>query len=401
MPPVSLGVLNRFRRQEPRPDRALRRAVEACDPLAFHRTLPGYCPTPLVSLPGQARRLGLREVLVKDEAHRLGLNAFKVLGASYAVYRFLRRQWEDRQSAPFGDTLALTPEQRRFFEGATLCTATDGNHGRAVAWSARVVGLPAVIYLPAGSATARVENIRREGARAEVIDGGYDDAVRQIRNDAAARGWQIISDTAWPGYTEIPAWIQAAYTTLFRELEQTLARPGEPGVDAVIVQGGVGALAAGAAWHYAEQYGARRPRLICVEPVGAACLLASARSPKGTPVPAGNPAPTIMAGLNCREVSVAAWPLIRDTFDAFVAIEDDYAVEAMNRYYRPEPGDPRIIAGESGAAGLAALLALCADPALADLRSALGLGPASRVLLLNTEGATDPVGFARAVGAQP
>lgn len=395
---MSEYVINRFRRDEPEWNEGMWEAFRDADPLAFHRTLPGYVPTPLVNRAGLARQLGVGSIFVKDEAYRLGLNAFKVLGASYAVYRYLQEMWEGLTEQPFGERLALTAKQRERLDWVTFCTATDGNHGRAVAWAAKTVGLPAVIYMPGDSVPARVENIRNEGAQVEVIEGSYDDAVERMKADARANGWTMISDTSWRGYTLIPTYIQAAYSTMFREMEELVHGPEEPGVDVVFVQGGVGALAAGAAWYYGRRYGEVRPKLVCVEPVDAACLLESARSTEGATVAATGKLQSIMAGLNCGRVSHVAWPLIRDTFDAFVAIEDRYAVEAMRRYYYAEDGDPRVVSGESGAAGLAALMAVREDSALAEVRDHLGIGPGARVLLLNTEGATDPAGFERAVG---
>ncbi len=395
-------VINPFRQASPAGGHSLVGACADNDPLTFHRTLPGYTPTPLVSLPGLARELGVGEILVKDESHRLGLNAFKVLGASWAVYRYLKARWESETGQPFGDTLTLTPAQRAHFGDLTLSTATDGNHGRGVAWTARTLGLRAVIYMPRGTVPARVLNIRRENATVEVIDGTYDDAVEKIKADSARNGWQIVSDTSWPGYDQIPGWIQAAYTSMFREMETVIHAPDDPMVDLVFLQGGVGALAAGAIWYYVGRYGARRPNLVCLEPTDAACLLESARTPDGSPAVSRGKLTSIMAGLNCGVPSAIAWPIVRDATDLFVAMEDSYAWEAMRRYYHPAvdnngTADPRITSGESGAAGLAALLALLQADDLAPAREFLGLSPASRILLLNTEGATDPEGFARTI----
>lgn len=395
-------VINPFRLGTPAWNQSLVAAFSASDPLPFHRSLPGYAPTPLVQLPGLAHALNVGEILIKDEAHRLSLNAFKVLGASWAIYSHLKTRWESETGQPFGDTLALTPAQRAHFDGLTIATATDGNHGRGVAWTARTLGLRAVIYMPRDTVPARVENIRRENATVEVIDGTYDDAVEKIKADSARHGWQIISDTSWPGYDQIPQWIQAAYTTMFREMESAIHAPDDPLIDLVFLQGGVGALAAAAIWYYVNRYGSRRPKIVCLEPVDAACLLESARTPDGSSTVARGRLTSIMAGLNCGVPSTIAWPIIRDTTDLFIAIEDSYAREAMRRYYYPAADsngktDSRIISGESGAAGLAALLALLHADDLAPAREFLHLGPTSRILLLNTEGDTDPEGFARTV----
>ncbi len=369
--------------------------------LGFHRTLPGYRPTPLIELPGLARRLGLGAVYVKDEAHRFGLNAFKVLGASYALMRMLKDTWETSTGQPFGDMLQLKPDQRQKLGQIVVTTATDGNHGRAVAWSARKIGLKSVIYVPRDTVPARIDNIQREEAEVRVVDGAYDDAVEQCKADAAAGGWQIISDTSWPGYTVIPGWIQSAYTTIFREMENDLHQPHNAGVDMVFVPAGVGALAAAAGWYYSSRYGGGRPKLLSVEPTEAACLLASARDAHGEPTAAAGKLETVMAGLNCGRPSIAAWPFIRDTFDVFLGIGDRFALEGMRTAWAPTDDDPQIVSGESGAATLGALLALTSQDSLAGARQRAGLGSRTRVLLLNTEGATDPDNFERIVGEKP
>jgi diaminopropionate ammonia-lyase len=365
--------------------------------LDFHRSLPGYEATPLRQLPDLAFRLGLGAIFVKDEAKRFGIKAFKALGASYAMYRFLQKQWQGRFAAPF------TPAS--FQDGAalaklgpfTFCAATDGNHGRAVAWTARMLGQKAVIYMPADSVPARIENVRAEEAEVVLVDGTFDTCVQRCAADAAKNGWQAISDTAYPGYGEIPGWILLGYTTIFAELEDTLNRADRAGVDAVILPAGVGGLAAAGAFYYSKHYGARRPVLICVEPVSSDCFLESVRFGKGKPLPTRGHQTSIMAGLNCGVPSPLAWPIVRDAFHFFLAIGDGYAVQAMRRYFHPLGMDPRIISGESGASGLAALLALTNSDKLAGIRSQLPLKSDSRILLINTEGDTDPVNFQKIV----
>ncbi len=391
---------NRFVAPRPNWHRSLTVPFTDADPLTFHRTLPGYYPTPLLPLDSLAAKLGLESIHVKDENHRLGLNAFKVLGASYAIYRFLRQRWENETGEPFGESLTMTESQRNLFGDTVFCTATDGNHGRAVAWTASRLGLKAVIYMPRNTVPARIENIRELGATVEVIDGDYDDAVERIRADADTRGWQMISDTSWPGYHRIPGWIQSAYTTMFAEMEDFIHASNDPGVDVVIVPGGVGALAAGAAWYYVARYGSNRPKLISVEPSESACLFESAATTDGTSVAASGQLNSIMAGLNCGVPSEIAWPIIRDSFHGFITIEDSHAKAAMRRYYHPIPADPQIISGESGAAALGALLALTGDDSMKKTGEGPTLDRSTRVLLLNTEGATDPAGFQSVVGGE-
>ncbi len=374
----------------------------AVSPRQFHRQLPGYLPTPLISLPGLADRLGMGRILVKDEAHRFELGAFKVLGASHAIFRWLKSMWENEVGTSFtvSDFLNFKTASRPFIV-PPVCTATDGNHGRAVARAARLVGLKAVIYMPHETVAARIENIRREGADVVIVDGTYDDAVERVKEDAEKNGWQIISDTSWPGYTQIPTWIQQGYSTMFDEVEAQVTESAVPRPDIIFIQGGVGALAAAAVDYGASLSSEKRPVAVCVEPTAAACLLESARSPDGTPVSAAGNLSTIMAGLNCGTPSFTAWPIICNGIDVFLSISDRYATRAMKTYFYPHKDDARIVSGESGAAGLGALLAILESASLAEVRRHLNLGAESDILLLNTEGATDPEGFERIVGTQP
>jgi diaminopropionate ammonia-lyase len=303
----------------------------------FHRTLPGYAPTPLVDCQSLADRLGLRSLHVKDESHRFGLNAFKVLGASFAMHRVAR-------------------------PGMTVSAATAGNHGRAVAWSARRLGASAKIFVPAITIPARIEAIRKEGAEVRIVDGSYEDAVRLCDRESRTHGWQVISDVGYEGYMEIPMWVVEGYQTLFLEYEEQKDQTPE----AVFVQAGVGGLLSAAADHFRTQTG---PQIVSVEPEAADGLLESISSADGGPRVSKGAQNSIMAGLNCSEVSLTAWLSIRRRVDMFVAIEDRLAIEAMGLL-----GDAGIDSGESGAAGLAGLLAL---------RDRF---QGQRVLLINTEG---------------
>jgi diaminopropionate ammonia-lyase len=367
------------------------------DITALHRSVPGYAPTPLLSLPALAHAIGVGRILVKDEAHRFGLKAFKALGASYAVYRFINEHLEK--------TGGSCPDPSRFYSSSgiiapgrfTLCTATDGNHGRGVAWTARQLGQNAVIYMPSASVMARVDNIRREGARVVLVDGTYDDAVHKSVEDARVESRQIISDTSWPGYEKIPRWIMAGYLTLFREIQEVVQGSR---IDLVIIQGGVGALAGTAAWYLRRESPWPEARLVSVEPLEAACLLESIASPEGKPVLSKGRQDSIMAGLNCGFPSPVAWPLIKQGFDLFLAVSDLACVKAMQQYYYPRGEDPRIVSGESGAAGLAALMSLMQDNMFDEAREKVGLGPDSTVLVINTEGDTDPAGFDTRVRSQ-
>jgi diaminopropionate ammonia-lyase len=365
--------------------------------LEFHRSLPGYEPTPLRELPDLAFRLGVGAIFVKDESRRFGIKAFKALGASYAMYRFLKKRWQERFAEPFTPASFQDKNALERLGSFTFCAATDGNHGRAVAWTAKMLGQKAVIYMPADSVPARVENIRGEGAKVALVEGTFDLCVERCAADAAKNGWQAISDTAYPGYREIPGWILLGYTSIFAELAGVLHGPMKVGIDLVILPAGVGGLAAAGAFYYSRHYGARRPYLVCIEPVSSDCFLESVRFGKGEPLPTKGRQTSIMAGLNCGVPSPLAWPIVRDTYPFFLAVDDTYAEQAMRRYFHPLKGDPQIISGESGSSGLAALLALTTSPKLSEVRAKLPLGKGSRVLLINTEGDTDPENFKKIV----
>jgi len=363
------------------------------DMLEFHRSLDGYAPTPLRALPELAQSLGVRALYVKDESWRFGVKAFKPLGASYAIYRFLKEVWEERfdsEFTPQGFKDQQVLEQLGTF---TFCAATDGNHGRAVAWTASRLGQRAVIYLPQNSAPARVEAIRGEGAEAVLVAGTFDDCVKRCADDAQANGWQVIADTAYPGYMEVPKNIVLGYSSIFRELEDSINERGAPAVDIVLVQAGVGGLAAAATSYYLRRYAERGPQLVCVEPGDSDCFLESIRFGGGEPLSTRGKLETMMAGLACGTPSLVAWPIVRDGMDLFISCPDHYAVQAMRAYHREG-----ITAGESGAAGLAGLLALLRSASLRKAQERLGLGGESRILLINTEGDTDPVNYRKIIG---
>lgn len=342
---------------------------------AFHQSLAGYTTTPLHALPALARTLGVGSLHLKDESPRLGLNAFKGLGASFAIHRWL----------------ALHPTT----EPITFSTATDGNHGRAVAWTARTLGHRAVVFVPAHTVPARIAAIRGEGAEVVVVPGAYEDAVRLADARSREEGWTLIQDLAHGEYIEIARWIAAGYTTHLRELEPTLHPAATPEVNLVLLHAGVGTWAASVCAYYWHRYGSRRPRMVVVEPTEADCLYQSARA--GTLARAQGSLETMMAGLNCGWPSSTAWEILRDGVDGFLTIPDSYAAAAMRRLAHPADGDPRVVAGETGAAGIAGLMALATAPELAAARAALAIGPGSRVLVFSTEGATDPDNWTRVV----
>ncbi len=355
-------------------------------PLDFHRRLPEYAITPLVDAPRLASALGVERVWVKDESWRLGLPAFKILGASWAVYRALERrsggigEWGDVEELR-GRLGPLLP--------MTLAAATDGNHGRAVARMAKLLGLGVRIFVPADMATARIEAIESEGAEVVVVQGTYDEAVARSAEEAGEH-CLVISDTSWPGYEDVPRWVIDGYSTILWEVSDELGRRGEDGPTLVVVQIGVGAFAAAVTRHFRSPGVSPRPKILGVEPAGAACALASAGAGGIVHVP--GPHGSIMAGLNCGSPSVVAWPTISKGIDVFVAIGDDWAREAMRML-----AGAGIVSGETGAAGLAGLLAVAQEEGG---RRTLGLTEEARVLVFNCEGATDPEAYGRIVSGE-
>ncbi len=359
----------------------------AAAPLGVHRRLPGYAPTPLIPLPALARRFGLRSLHLKDESSRLGLPAYKVLGASWATIRLLEerhpalRGWRD--IAELRGRLTGLPR-------LTLVSATDGNHGRGVARVARWLGFEAEIYVPAGTKAPRIEGIESEGARVIEVPGTYDETVaRAARADGA--DVLLLQDHGWPGYERVPALVAEGYATIFQEIDDQVAALNEAAPEVVLVQIGVGTLASAVVYHYRRTGLEPRPRLVGVEPTGAACALRSIEAGSPVLLQVGADA-SIMAGLNCGAPSSAAWPAMRDGIDAFVAVEDETARVAMGLL-----AAEGVISGESGAAGLAGLLELCEGESRSRARDRLDLDGA-RVLLLSTEGATDPAGWESVVG---
>lgn len=363
---------------------------------AFHCQLPGYHISPLKNLPRLAAMTGLGGIWVKDESARLSLNSFKVLGGSFAIYRYLTsRLGAGHRQATFAELTAEAVRPR--LGDITFAAATDGNHGRGIAWSATQLGFPSVIYVHRLTSQNRIRSIEKNGARVVVVDGTYDDAVRQVDEDAAANGWQVISDTSWEGYTDIPLWVMQGYTTMLSEAQEQFAAQGIIRPTHVIVQAGVGSLAAATIGFYADMFGPDRPQTMVVEPTRAACLFASAEAGDGRPRTAGGDLDTIMAGLACGEPNPLAWRILWDCADFFARCPDYVAAKGMRVYGVPLAGDPFIVSGESGAVTLGALLFILQRPEYASLRDLLRLGPDSQVLLINSEGNTDPDEFRRVV----
>lgn len=359
-------------------------------PLGYHRLLPGYERTPLVDCPTLAAKLGLGHVWVKDETWRIGLPSFKMLGASYAVYRAL---YERLGVEPDWSGLDALSERLDRVDPLILSAATDGNHGRAVARMARILGLDCCIYVPDNMVSARIEAIEGEGASVVIVDGGYDDAISRSAKDLD-RGWVVVSDTSWPDYERIPNWVIEGYSTMFWEIDDELEESGAAPIDVALIPVGVGALAAAAVHHFCHEGVRRQTRLISVEPLAADCMLESVRA--GEPVMLAGPQDSIMAGLNCGAPSLLAWPLVSRGFSEFVAIEDERARQGMR-----ELAGVGIVAGECGGSSLGALFGILDGPDADVWRRDRGLGPNASVLLICTEGATDPRGYEEIVGRAP
>ncbi len=353
---------------------------------------PGYEPTPLVALPGLAAAVGLAEVWYKDEGPRFGLGSFKALGGAYAVSRLLRRQVAARTGEAEPATAELlSGRYRETLSDITVCTATDGNHGRSVAWGARRFGCRCVIYIHATVSEGRERAMADLGAEVRRVAGNYDDSVRQAAADAETNGWYVVSDTAYEGYTEIPRDVMHGYMVMADEAIGQLPKAAAP--SHVFLQGGVGGLAAAVCARFWLRYGTARPRLVVVEPERAACIYESAKA--GRRVTVTGALDTMMAGLAAGEVSLLAWDILRAGAEGFMTVPDRAAEAVMRLLAQGVAGDPPLVAGESAVAGLAGALGALREGGLA---KQLGLAPDSRLLVFGSEGATDPELYRKIVG---
>lgn len=359
------------------------------DVQAYLATRPDNRPTPLHALPGLATEAGVAAIHLKDEGARLGLGSFKALGGAYAVSRLVLEEASRRLARGLDFADLNSPEVHAVAATMTVGCATDGNHGRSVAAGAAALGARAVIFVHEGVSPDRADAIARLGGEIVRVAGAYDDAVAEALRRAEAEGWLLVSDTAWPGYERIPVLIMRGYTALVQEALDALPAPPTH----VFVQAGVGGLAAAVAAYLEATLGQVRPHIVVVEPARAACLLESARSGRRVRIEDGPP--TVMAMLECYEPSLTAWAILSRAADAFMTVDEAEAVSIMRRLARPAAGDPAIVAGESGGVGLAGLLSVAADR---NQRAALGLNTASRILVINTEGATDPARYRELVG---
>ena len=370
---------------------------------AFHRSFPQYSLTPLAKLPGMAGRLGLGGLWVKDESYRFGLNAFKVLGGSFAMGRYIAQELGRDVSQV--DYAYLTGNKlKEEFGQATFFTATDGNHGRGVAWAANRLGQKAVVHMPKGSAKSRFDNIAREGAQVTIEEVNYDDCVRMAAAEAAqTEHGVVVQDTAWEGYEEIPAWIMQGYGTMAGEAAEQLRQQEIGRPTHVFVQAGVGSLAGAVVGYFANRFPTDPPKFIIMEAQIADCLYQGAKAGDGAPRMVGGDLQTIMAGLACGEPNTISWDILRNHVDAFLSCPDWVSAKGMRMLAAPVKGDPAVTSGESGAVGMGVISTLMTDNGYQELREALELDENSKVLMFSTEGDTDPEKYQEIVwgGAYP
>jgi len=353
----------------------------------FHKSFPQYTRTPLVSLDNLANEFGVGGIYIKDESFRFGLNSFKALGCTFALAGYIAQVLDIPVWELDYNTL---PEAAKKLGEFTFFAATDGNHGRAVAWAARELGQKAVIFMNKGCPQVRLDHIKREGAEASISDLNYDDTIRYVTELAAKTpNSVIVQDTAWEGYEDIPGWIMQGYAVMALEaceqLKELDIKPTH-----LLIQAGVGAFAGAAQAFVSNYYGSDDPTSFVVEPSVADCYHRSAKRGDGEPVNVGGDMKTIMAGLACGEPSHMSWDILKNKSEFFATIEDKHAAKAMRVLGAPVNGDPRVISGESGASAMGFLLELLTNDDLAELRTQAGINKESKFLLFSTEGDTDP-----------
>ena len=354
----------------------------------FHKSFPMYSETPLRDMKNLAGELGLGRIYVKDESYRFGLNAFKVLGGSYAIGNYLAKKLgKSITEMPYN--VLISDDVREELGEMVFVTATDGNHGRGVAWTANQLKQKSVVLMPKGSSLERLENIRAEGADAYITDLNYDDAVRKANSIAEENGWVMVQDTAWAGYEDIPTWIIQGYSTMGYEAFEQLKAIGEEKPTHIFLQAGVGSMAAAITGLFSSVYGEDRPIITIVEPNKADCLYRTAEANDGQLRVVSGDMDTIMAGLACGEPCTIGWEILKDYADFFISCPDFTAAEGMRMMGNPPRGDEKVISGESGAATLGCVAEIMTNENLAWMREKLQLNQSSRVLFFSTEGDTD------------
>lgn len=356
----------------------------------FHESFPQYSKTPLAKLERMADYLGLGQVYIKDESYRFGLNAFKVLGGSFAIAKYIAKQ-TGRDVAELPYSVLTSQKLKEEFGQATFFTATDGNHGRGVAWAANRLGQKSVVYMPKGSTLTRFNNIKAEGAAVTIEEVNYDECVRMAADAASkTKNGVVVQDTAWEGYEEIPAWIMQGYGTMAMEADEQLSEYGCDRPTHVFIQAGVGSLAGAVQGFFANRYPENPPKVVVVEADVAACLYKGAKAGDGKIRIVDGDMQTIMAGLACGEPNTISWDILKNHVDTFVSAPDWVAAQGMRMLAAPLKGDVPVTSGESGAAPFGVLSSIMLMDEYRELREHLGLGKDSRVLLFSTEGDTDP-----------
>ena len=363
----------------------------------FHESFPQYSVTPLAQLKGMAEYLGLGSLFVKDESYRFGLNAFKVLGGSFAMARYIAGQLGKDVSEV--DYNYLTGDKlKEEFGQATFFTATDGNHGRGVAWAANRLGQKAVVLMPKGSVQSRFNNIAKEGAQVSIEEVNYYECVR--RANAMAEKTEhgvMVQDTAWEGYEDIPAWIMQGYGTMASEAAQQLKEAGVDRPTHIFIQAGVGSLAGAVQGYFANLFHDCEPTVVVMEAQAADCLYQGAKAGDGDIRIVDGDLSTIMAGLACGEPNIISWDILKNHSAFFVSCPDWVSAKGMRMLGAPVKGDPQVVSGESGAVGMGLIATLMTEPEYAELKQAIGLDENSRVLMFSTEGDTDPENYRKIV----
>lgn len=358
----------------------------------FHASFPEYTVTPLVELDQLSKNIGVEKIYVKDESYRFGLNAFKGLGGSYCIGKYVA----DKLGIDISDLsyeMMKSESVRNKLGDITFVTATDGNHGRGIAWAANMFGYKSVVYMPKGSAAERLENIKALGADACITELNYDDTVRLASEHAEKYGWVLLQDTAWEGYETIPGWIMEGYTTMGNEIISQLK---EEKISHIFLQAGVGAMAGALTGFFADHYkDEERPIITIVEPNEADCIYKTAEAGE-LRIVTGD-LDTIMAGLACGEPCTIGWNVLQDYVDHFVSVPDYIAAKGMRVLASPLANDDSVVSGESGAVTFGFVVELMQNPELVALRDKLDLNKDSKVLCISTEGDTDQENYRKIV----
>ena len=359
----------------------------------FHKSIEGYKKTPLVKLDNLAKKLGVKNVFVKDESYRYGLNAFKGLGGLYAIFRIVCDKLNlDPSSTTFEDL--QSEEIKSKLKDMVFVTATDGNHGKGVAWAANKLGCKSVVFMPKGSVLARAKAIESMGnSTVTITDLNYDDAVRKASSLADEKGWYLVQDTAWDGYEDVPNFISQGYTIMAKEALDELNELGIEKPTHLFLQAGVGSMAGSVLGYMVNRFDKKPPITTIVEPATVACIYKSALADDSKPHAVTGDLQTIMAGLNCGEPNTATWPILRDYASFYAACPDYVTARGMRVLASPIKDDKKVISGESGAVGMGLLSMLMEKDEFIDIRKDMNLDENSTVLIFSTEGNTDPKGY--------